>query len=84
MDGVLFSFVSASKTRVILVKVFEGSMSVKQLSEGTAISLNLTSRALKELEAEGVIICLNPKKQKGRLYELTSSGLEIQAELRKF
>lgn len=41
------------------------------------------SRAIAELEAQGLIKCLNPEEKTGRFYELTKRGFSILKELKK-
>ncbi len=38
------------------------------------------SRALQELEIQGLVTCLTPKEKTGRLYALTEKGKKLQQE----
>ena len=41
------------------------------------------SRAIEELEAQGLIRCLNEKEKTGRFYQLTEKGLSLKKFLEK-
>jgi len=60
------------------------SQVVKQLAGKGRKSSNIyiqTSRALAELEVEGLIKCLNPKEKTGRFYSVTKLGKKIKKEI---
>ena len=39
------------------------------------------SRAIAELELQGLVKCLNSKEKTGRLYELTKQGMDVKKEI---
>lgn len=41
------------------------------------------SRAIEELEVQGLINCLNPKEKTGRFYQLTKKGISLKNFLEK-
>ena len=47
------------------------------ISNDTGINISHMSNVLRELKECGVVECLNENVRKGRLYRLTSTGLEI-------
>lgn len=72
------SFIASSKYREIIF--FELNLSPrtpKDLSHLTSISQPNVSRALKELQKEKLIECLNPDSIKSRYYSITELGKQV-------
>lgn len=75
--------IMASKYRTEVLKLLsESAMMPTQLASKTDKNITHVSRTLKELEALGLIQCLNPKARKGKLYSLTTLGKEIREKIR--
>jgi len=72
-----YGFVIGSKNRILILKDLDTPKTPLQLSKKTDLGMNMTSRALRELEKEGIIECKNPDAKIGRVYDLTSLGKEI-------
>ncbi len=72
-----YGFVIGSKNRTIVLKSLENPKTPLQLSQKTNLGMNMTSRALRELEKEGIVLCNNPVAKVGRIYDLTFLGKEI-------
>lgn len=58
---------------------------VEQISgeRKSASDYSQVSRAIEELEAQGLIDCLNPKEKTGRFYRLTAKGMSLRKFLEK-
>lgn len=52
-----------------------------EISKESKIVPNHVSNVLRELSDKGIVVCLNPKNRKGRLYKLTDLGLKIFDEI---
>jgi len=77
-------FVLAGKHRKrILIKLLEGARTPTQLCNELSLLSEQVSRSLKELIAEGLVMCPNPQARKGRLYELTQIGKKIALQLKE-
>ncbi len=72
-----YGFVVGSKNRMIILKELDFPKTPLQLSKKTDLGMNMTSRALRELEKERIIECKNPEAKVGRVYDTTSLGKEI-------
>jgi len=71
----LYGFVSASTRREsIVTSLMEDPMTPTQLSEQTDIRLNHVSNLLSELADEELVRCVNPDRERGRVYRLTDVG----------
>jgi len=78
LDWEKFSYVIASKRRKdIILILLKGPKTPKQISESTGIRLSHTSNLLSGLVQKQIVICLTPKRLKGRLYDLTDDGKKI-------
>ena len=79
-------FVKASKIRRQILELLEKPMTpteISQMLKMPAYKLPAVSRALRELEDKKVVVCLNPKQKKGRLYQRSSHGNSVLELLRK-
>ena len=59
---------------------------VEQISKDkrkSASDYTQVSRAIEELEAQGLIGCLNPKEKTGRFYRLTAKGISLKKFLKR-
>jgi predicted transcriptional regulator len=83
-DAEKLGFVLAGKHRKrILIKLLDGPRTPTQLCYELSLLSEQVSRSLKELLAEGLVICLNPQTRKGRLYELTQIGKRIALQIKE-
>jgi predicted transcriptional regulator len=51
-----------------------------EIAEKTEIRLNHVSNFLKDLKENKLVICLNDKEKRGRLYEITELGKKVVKE----
>lgn len=51
-----------------------------EIAEKTEIRLNHVSNFLKDLKENKLVICLNDKEKRGRLYEITELGKKVLKE----
>lgn len=77
------SFVLRASIRKRVVLSLNHKKIPSQIKEETKLEDSNVSRALKELEREGIVKCLTPKQKTGRIYELTKIGENIRCELEK-
>ena len=75
-----YSFIIRTKNRRKVLE-YLGRAPVPQtptsIKQGLGMSLNVVSRALRELDRAGLIVCRTPKLTMGRLYEVSDQGKEI-------
>ena len=74
-------FVSRGKNRIEIIKLIDKPQTPSALCQRTKLNMNLVSRALRELEKEGVVECKNPKETMGRVYDLTELGRKVLKSL---
>ena len=77
MDWSKYSFVIRAKNRKAVLLCLSKPKTPTQLAEELKLSLPHVSRALKELEKEGLVECLTPSEKVGRVYKRTKIGEEI-------
>jgi len=77
MDWSKYSFVIRAKNRKLVLLSLSKPKTPSQLAEELKLSLPHVSRALRELEKEGLVECLTPDEKVGRIYRRTSEGDEI-------
>lgn len=84
----LYSWIMRGKTRKAVFSFIRNrtmpSEIVEKLARDNRKSASYyvqVSRALEELEAQGLIKCLNDKEKTGRLYQLTKKGENVRNEL---
>lgn len=83
---VVISFIKRGKNRKRVFEALDKPMMpseiVKKIFGKTSNTyFNVVSRALAELESQGLIKCLNPKEKTGRFYTLTKKGSDILKKL---
>ena len=77
-DHYLRAFVLRGKNRkLILEKLQSGEKTQAQLSKETGLYRTHVRRTLIELEAKGLVKCLNPKDRIYKIYVLTNKGMTI-------
>lgn len=75
-------YVVASKYRCAVLTALQSSiLCPTEISERTKYHPNHVSNTLSELRRRDLVICLNPKDRKGKLYRLTSDGKIVCAQL---
>ena len=79
----LRGYVLASTYRKKVIFVLkEEALTPNTISEKTGLYPSHVSQTLSELTKKKLVICLTPKLKKGRLYELTSDGKNMQKHVR--
>lgn len=78
-----YGFIKRSKNRQEILKLMDEPQTPSDICKRTKLSMNLVSRALRELEKEDIVICNNPAAKMGRVYELTKLGKDIIKHLEK-
>ncbi len=77
-----YGFVIGSKNRLLILKKLDAPKIPLQLANETDLGMNMTSRALRELEKKGIIGCKNPNAKVGRVYDLTVIGKKILKQIK--
>src|SRR5437867_1546742 len=79
-EAVGFLFSSEIRQRVLRA-LSEKRSTPSQISAAIERPISHVSRALKELQARKLAICLTPERKKGRVYQITALGESILREL---
>ena len=82
MKSEKLSFVLAGELRKKIVLALDEPKTPTQLKEAIKTQDSSIARTLRELTEKGVVVCLFPKKRKGRLYQLTKEGKMIKDKIR--
>jgi len=82
MDWKKYSFVIRSKIRQGIVKSLETERTPSELKKELKQSDSNISRALTELNEEGIVKCLTPDERKGKVYSLSGIGKEIKEKIK--
>lgn len=77
------SYVIGSKTRKMLLPKLESPRTPTFLAKDLNVNLANISRALTELEAKKIIICLTPEQKVGKIYSITKKGKTILEKMKK-
>jgi len=77
MDWLKYSFVIRGKNRKAVLLSLSNPKTPTQIAEKLKLNLSKVSRALKELENEGLIECLTPDEKVGRIYRRTPAGEKV-------
>lgn len=73
-----YGYVISSPRRKTTVLALEGDPGTpKELGERSDISLSHVSNILSDLSEEGIAVCVNPERKRGRVYRLTEIGSRI-------
>ncbi len=70
-------FVKRAKNREKVLKVLFKPQNPSSIGRISGIGLNMSSRALRELDARKLVKCVNSNQKVGRLYTLTKRGEEL-------
>lgn len=78
----LLAWVLRGSQRREIIKVISGHKIPAQIYKESVkinpkITRNSVSDVLREFKKKGLVMCINPKEIKGRIYELTSLGKNI-------
>ncbi|MEK6946314.1 MAG: transcriptional regulator [Nanoarchaeota archaeon] len=78
----LLAWVLRGSQRREIIKVISGRKIPAQIYKGSVkinpkITRNSVSDVLREFKKKGLVVCINPKEIKGRIYELTPLGKNI-------
>ena len=80
-----FSQIKVSNSRKKVLLSLEGNVLMpSEIAKITSISPSHTSKALRELENNDLIQCLNPEKRVGKLFVLTELGKEVLQCVKKY
>lgn len=83
IDG--FSYIKASTTRKkILLALDENILIPSEIAKITNVSPAHTSRGLRELQDNNLILCLNPEKRVGKLFVTTELGKSVLKCVKKY
>ncbi|ADC64367.1 transcriptional regulator, MarR family [Ferroglobus placidus DSM 10642] len=77
MDWSKYSFVVRSKNRKLVLLHLDKPKTPAQIAGELKLSLPHVSRAIRELEREGLVECLTPNEKVGRIYKRTELGEEV-------
>ena len=83
MDLKKYSFVLAGELRQKIVISLNEPKSPTQLVNEIGTQDSSIARVLRQLRSEKDVLCLFPKKKKGRMYDLTADGKLIREKLVK-
>ena len=73
-----YGYVIASKYRTLIMRsLYTGPKTPKQISTEMGIPMSCTSRALRELMRQALVVCETPEYVKGRIYRLTDKGMVV-------
>jgi DNA-binding transcriptional ArsR family regulator len=75
------SFVLRAKNRRKILKALDEPKLPSQLASELRMHISHVSRALAELEEQGLVECLTPEEKIGRLYRLTERGKEVRSQI---
>lgn len=67
----------------VLLTLDERRLTPKDIAGETEYYLSHVSNTLSDLEDKGLVECLTPDRNKGRIYVLTDEGKEMMEELKK-
>ena len=71
-------WIQSGNQRITIIKALERAMTPTEVKNKTGIKFSNTSDNLRLMTKRGILMVLNPKDKKGRLYELTRKGKELQ------
>lgn len=79
MDPELLGWVKASEYRREILRTLaaEDLLTPSEIAERTDRHLSHVSGTLTDMEDRGVVECVTPERQKGRLYSITERGSDI-------
>lgn len=83
MDPELLGWVKASEYRREILRTLaaEDLLTPSEIAERTDRHLSHVSGTLTDMEDRGLVECVTPGRQKGRIYSMTENGSEISAKV---
>jgi predicted transcriptional regulator len=82
LNAEIIGYVLASNYRKkVLLALEEKQLTPMMISQKTKIYATHVSTTLSELGEKRLVVCLNPKAKKGRIYDLTKEGRNILKNL---
>jgi len=82
MDYDVLGRVKSSRHRSRIIESLSKSPKTpKELAEQTGLNISNLSNYLSDLGRMGLVVCLNDKLKKGRIYTLTDSGKKVHRSL---
>lgn len=76
------SLVFSSETRSRVLRSLKSRKATpSQIGDEVDQPLSHVSRALKELQDNGLVVCLTPNRKKARLYAITPEGADVLSRL---
>jgi predicted transcriptional regulator len=75
--------VASKHKRGVMLALQNRPMTPTEISKEIGVNVTHVSRSLRELIKKQVVICLTPKRRKGRVYSLTEKGIGIVELLRE-
>lgn len=73
-----YAYIIKGKQRKLVIERMDRPMSVTELKKKTNLSLSETSRVLRQLQKQGLTICITPQNVQGRIYQLTKRGEAVK------
>lgn len=74
----IIGFIKCSRNRIMTMKAIEDDiMMPSEIGRAMDFRTTQASSALIELKKKGLVVCLNDKSYKGRLYTTTERGKEV-------
>ncbi len=78
VDWDLIGYIKASKYRHLIITALSAKHKTpKELSEDLSFYISHVSTILRELVDKELVVCLNPKRRKGKLFALSEEGKKI-------
>jgi DNA-binding MarR family transcriptional regulator len=82
MDIEKFGWVKASEYRKDILLALAGErLTPKEIADTTEYYLSHVSNTLSDMAEKGLVECLTPDRNKGRIYTLTEEGQELAGEI---
>lgn len=72
---------SSSRRRSVVNGLHNDPGTPKEIANRTEISLSHVSNILSDLADEGIVLCVNPDRKRGRVYRLTEVGDRVATKL---
>ena len=84
IDGVTMWVLGVDRRLIVLKMMYEKRMiQASDIADSTERSLQNISYAMRELEKQGLIMCITPDKHTWKKYILTEKGTEVFEKLKK-
>ena len=77
------AFVTRSRLRRDILQIVDKPKTVKRMCKELNKYMSVVSRALREMEKKKMLICLNPKDDRNRYYQITKKGKNILKKVKE-